>query len=333
MPIKTKLTEALGIEVPIVCGGMHYVGYAVLAAAVSEAGGLGVITALTLPTPELLRAEIQKVKKLTKKPFAVNLTLLPALKPPNYGAYIEVIIDEGVKVVETAGRNPDQVIPLFKKAGIIVIHKCVSVRHALTAQRLGADFISIDGLECAGHPGESDVGNWVLLAQCKQKLKVPYIVSGGCATGSQLAAALALGAQGMNMGSRFMATKEAPIHEHIKKALVDADESSTMLLLRSVKNTERVFKNDMAKKVASIEAEKPGDLNAILPYIKGENYRQSFQDTGDITSSIWSCGQSVALIHDIPTCQELLNGLVTECEQAIKESMSTLITGKIEARL
>jgi nitronate monooxygenase len=327
MPLKTKLTEALGIEIPVICGGMHYVGYAELAAAVSEAGGLGIITALTQPTPEDLRKEIQKCKKLTKKPIGVNITLLPALKPPNYGAYIEVIIQEGIKIVETAGRNPDQVIPLFKRHDIVVIHKCVSVRHALTAQRLGADFISIDGLECAGHPGEFDVGNWVLLAQCKQQLKVPYIVSGGCANGSQLAAALALGAEGMNMGSRFMATKEAPLHENIKKALVDANEQSTMLLLRSLKNTERVFKNSTAKKVAAIESEKPGDLNAILPYIKGENYRKSFQETGDTDSSIWSCGQSVALIHDIPTCKVLLDGIVKECEEAILFSMQCIISG------
>lgn len=333
MPIKTKLTEALGIEVPIVCGGMHFVGYAELAAAVSNAGGLGVITALTQPTPEALRDEIRKCRSLTKKPIAVNLTLLPALKPPNYGAYVEVIIAEGITIVETAGRNPETVIPILKKAGITIIHKCVSVRHALTAQRLGADFISIDGLECAGHPGEVDVGNWVLLAQCQQKLTIPYIVSGGCATGSQLAAALALGAQGMNMGTRFMATKEAAIHENIKKAIVDANEQSTMLLLRSVKNTERVYKNQTAMKVAAIEAEKPGDLNAILPYIKGENYRKSFQETGDITSSIWSCGQSVALIHDVPTVAELLKTIVRECEISLAQAAATVVGGGVAARL
>mmetsp|Transcript_5657 Transcript_5657/g.7879 ORF Transcript_5657/g.7879 Transcript_5657/m.7879 type:complete len:307 (+) Transcript_5657:61-981(+) len=263
MPLKTKLTEALGIEYPIIQGGMHYVGYAEMAAAVSNAGGLGTITALTQPNAEALRQEIRKCKNLTKKPFAVNLTLLPALAPPDYGSYAKVIIDEGIKVVETAGRNPKKFIKFFKENGCYVIHKCVAIRHALTAQRLGADMISMDGFECGGHPGEDDIGNWVLLAQAARKLKVPFVASGGCANGAQLAAALALGAEGMNMGTRFMATKEAPIHPSIKQALVDGDEKATTLVMRSVRNTERVFKNTAAQKVREIENKTPGDFMAF----------------------------------------------------------------------
>lgn len=325
MPISTAFTRMTGVEVPIIVGGMHYVGYAQLAAAVSNAGGLGCITALTLPTPELLRAEIRKCKSLTDKPFAVNLTLLPALKPPNYGEYIKVIVEEGIKIVETAGRAPNEVIPVLKKHGILVIHKCVSVKHAKSAVKYGADIISIDGADCGGHPGENLVGAWVLLAQCKEELKVPYIVSGGCANGTQLAAAIAFGAAGMNCGTRFMATKEAPIHDGIKKALVEGDETSTMLVLRSVNNTERVYKNDTAKRVAAIESEKPGDINAILPLIKGENYRQSFQVTGDSNSSVWSCGLSIALIHDIPTCAELMKTMVKECEEAMDQMQTVRV--------
>lgn len=248
MNFNTRLTSDLSIKYPIVMGGMHYVGYAPLAAAVSNAGGIGFITALTQSSPEDLKKEIRKCKSLTSKPFGVNFTLLPALQPPNYKAYAQVIIDEKVKVVETAGRKPDEFILAFKENGIYVIHKCVQVKHALHAQKLGVDCISMDGFECGGHPGESDVGNWVLIPAAAKKLRIPFIVSGGCATGSQLIAALALGAEGINMGTRFICTQEAPVHTNIKLSIVNATENDTTLIMRSFKNTERVFQNPVAKK-------------------------------------------------------------------------------------
>jgi len=321
---RTKITEALGIEHPIVMGGMHYVGYAELAASVSNAGGIGFITALTQRSAEDLRKEIRKCRKLTKKPFGVNFTLLSALRPPNYKAYAEVIISEGVKVVETAGRKPDEFITLFKKAGIYVIHKCVQVKHALHAQKLGVDCISMDGFECGGHPGEADVGNWVLLPAAAKKLKIPFIVSGGCATGTQLAAALALGAEGMNMGTRFMATREAKIHSNIKESIVSAMENDTTLVMRSVRNTERVFKTPSAMKVREIEAEKPGNIMAIRHLVSGENYRKSFQETGD-PNSVWSCGQTIGLIDDIPTVENLVNRIIWKAEETIKSRLNPLL--------
>lgn len=325
MVLKTKLTEALGIKHPVVQGGMHYVGYAEMAAAVSNAGGLGIITALTVAQPprgkEALRDEIRKCKKLTDKPFGVNLTLLPVGVAPDFDGIIQVIIEEGIKVVETAGRSPDAVIKKLKDAGILVMHKCVAVRHALAAQKMGADFISMDGFDCGGHPGEEDVGNWVLLAQAAQELQIPFIASGGSATGNQLAAALAMGAQGLNMGTRFMATKEAPIHQKIKDALVKAKVTDTTHIFRTLKNTERVFKNETAAKVRDIEAKNPGNFNAIGHLVKGELYRKSFQETGDETSSVWSCGQSIGLIHDIPTCHDLVERLVVEAEDIIQNRL------------
>eukprot|EP00927_Polykrikos_kofoidii_P004483 TRINITY_DN11770_c0_g1_i2.p1 TRINITY_DN11770_c0_g1~~TRINITY_DN11770_c0_g1_i2.p1 ORF type:complete len:330 (+),score=47.54 TRINITY_DN11770_c0_g1_i2:80-1069(+) len=325
MVLKTKLTKALGIKHPIIQGGMHYVGYAEMAAAVSNAGGLGIITALTVAQPprgkEALRDEIQKCRKLTNKPFGVNLTLLPVGVPPDYDGITQVCIDEGVKVVETAGRNPEAVIKKFKAAGIIVIHKCVSVRHALTAQKVGADFISMDGFDCGGHPGEEDIGNWVLLAQAGQQLKIPFVASGGCATGSQLAAALALGAEGVNMGTRFMATKEAPIKDGIKDALVKAKVTDTTHVMRTLKNTERVFKNPVVMAVREIEEKDPGDFSKISHLVKGENYRKAFQETGDPSNSVWSCGQSIGLINDIPSCQDLVEGIVAEAEDIIRNRL------------
>mmetsp|Transcript_19331 Transcript_19331/g.32376 ORF Transcript_19331/g.32376 Transcript_19331/m.32376 type:complete len:325 (+) Transcript_19331:5468-6442(+) len=317
MVLKTKITEALGIQYPVIQGGMHYVGYAEMAAAVSEAGGLGIITALTQPSPEALREEIRKCKRMTSKPFGVNLTLLPALAPPDYGSYAQVVIDEGIKVVETAGRKPDQFIKLFKDHGIYVIHKCTQIKHAITAEKLGCDCISLDGFECAGHPGEQDIGAFVLLARGKECLKIPFIASGGVANGMQLAAALALGAEGVNCGTLFMCTKEAPIHQNIKEALVKGDENQTTHIFRSLNNTERVYKNETALKVRELEAEFPGDFQKIRPYVLGENYRKSFQDTGDISSSCWSCGICMGLIHDIPTCKVLLERMVNEAETVI----------------
>jgi len=322
--VKSRVSEMLGIQYPIICGGMHYVGYAEMAAAVSNAGGLGLITALTQPDPESLRNEIRKCKTLTNKPFGVNLTLLPALAPPNYGAFAQVVIDEGIKVVETAGNKPDQFIKMFKEAGIIVIHKCVAIRHALSAQKLGVDILSIDGFECAGHPGEDDIGNFVLLALAARKLKIPFIASGGVGTGTQLAASFALGAEGVNMGTRFMATKECPIHPNIKKALVEGNELSTTHIFRSLKNTERVYKNETTIKVAGLEKEHPGEFEYIRPYVSGALYKDSFYVTGNTQSSAWSAGIVMGLIDDIPTCKELMERMMKECEDTIKSLSARL---------
>jgi NAD(P)H-dependent flavin oxidoreductase YrpB (nitropropane dioxygenase family) len=253
---------------------MHHVGFAELAAAVSNAGGLGIITALTQPSADALRDEIQKTKELTDKPFGVNLTLLPALTPPDYPAFAQVVEDEKIPCIETAGhfKGLEPFVRQFKAAGSIVIHKCTQVRHAKAAERMGVDCISMDGFDCAGHPGEMDVGNWILFAKAARELKIPFVASGGCADGKQLAAALALGAEGMNMGTRFMATVEAPIHANIKQALVDGDEHSTTLIMRSLKNTERVFNNKTAKKVLEIEAEFPGQFEKIQPWVSGNRY-------------------------------------------------------------
>ncbi|KAJ9461561.1 hypothetical protein DIPPA_70187 [Diplonema papillatum] len=324
MVLKTALTEAVGIQYPIIQGGMHYVGYAELAAAVSNAGGLGIITALTQPNPAALKAEIQKCKKMTAKPFGVNITLLPVGAKPDFEGIVRVVIEEGIKVVETAGRNPGQIIKKLKENGIYVIHKCVSVRHALTAERMGADMISMDGFECGGHPGEEDVGNWVLLAKAGKVLKIPFVASGGCGTGAQLAAAIAMGGCGINCGTRFMATKEAPIHDNIKKALIEGDERSTTLVLRTLRNTERVYKNETALKVKSIEEKNPGQIEPIYPYLRGENYRKSFQETGDVKSSVWSCGQVMGLIDDAPTCAVLCKRIADEAEVAIRRTQAAL---------
>ena len=328
MVLDTRVTRLLGIEHPIIQGGMHYVGYAVLAAAVSNAGGLGTVTALTQKSPEDLRAEIRRVRALTSKPFAVNLTLLPSLAPPDYGAYARVIVEEKVPVVETAGRNPAEWITFFKKHGIQVIHKCVAIKHALTAERLGADCISMDGFECAGHPGEDDVGNYVLLAKAAKKLTIPFVASGGVGTGSQLAAALALGAEGVNCGTRFMATTEAPIHDGIKRALVKGDERSTTLVMQSVGNTERVFKNRVTTEVREIEKRNPGKIEAIRHLVSGENYRKSFQESGDPDSSVWSAGIVMGLIDDVPSCDALVKRMVAEAEEIITGRLAGLVRGR-----
>jgi len=324
MVIKSKLCSAVGIQHPIVCGGMHYVGYAELAAAVSNAGGLGIITALTQPTPEDLRREIRKCRTLTSKPFGVNITLLPSMVPPDYKGYCQVIIDEGVKVVETAGNNPGEYIALFKKHDVFVIHKCVAIRHAQTAERMGADMLSIDGFECAGHPGEDDVGNFVLLALAARSLKIPYIASGGVGTGIQLAAALALGAEGVNCGTAFMVTKEAPVHQSIKDAIVKATERDTTHVFRTLKNTERVYKNAASLKVVEIEKEHPGEFERIRPFVSGTMYKDSFQKTGDTQSSVWSCGQVAGLLKDQPTCKEFIERTVKECEATIRAMSARL---------
>jgi len=326
MVLVTKLTKSLGIKHPVVQGGMHYVGYAEMAAAVSNAGGLGIITGLTQPTPEDLRKEIRKCRNLTDKPFGVNLTMLPAIVPPDYKAYAQIIIDEGIKVIETAGNNPGTFIKMFHDSGAIVIHKCTSIRHALTAQRLGVDFISMDGFECAGHPGEDDVGNFVLLAIAARKLKIPYIASGGIGDGKQLAAVLALGGEGINMGTRFMATKECPIHQNIKQALVDGDERSTTHIFRTMKHTARVYKNKTSLQVQETENQNPGDFSKIAKYVKGALYKESFLETGDTQSSVWSAGIVMGLIEDIPTCKELIERIVAEAEEIISNKLPTFVS-------
>lgn len=322
----TAMTRLCGIQHPIMAGGMHYVGYAELAAAVSNAGGLGILTALTQPSAEHLRAEIRRCRVLCPdKPIGVNLTLLPALVPPDYESFARVVVEEGIRIVETAGRNPERFVRYFKEHGCVVIHKCVSVRHALTAQRLGADIISMDGFECAGHPGEQDVGNFVLLAIAARKLQIPFIASGGVGTGAQLAAALALGAEGVNMGTRWMATKECPIHDKIKEALVEADENSTTLIFRSLKNTERVYANEAARKVLEAERAKPGDFSVLAPFVKGSLYKESFQKTGDTQSSVWSAGQVMGLIEDVPSCQELVDRMIKEAQEIIQGRLRSML--------
>ena len=320
----------LGIKHPIVQGGMHYVGYAEMAAAVSNAGGLGTITALTMQSADDLRAEIRKARALLRDPatpLCVNLTLLPMLTPPDYPAYAAVVVEEGIPVVETAGHinGLSEFIDVFSANGIKVMHKCVAVRHALKAQSLGADVISMDGFDCAGHPGEMDVGNWILFAQAARELEIPFIASGGCSDGKQLAAALALGAEGMNMGTRFMATQEAPIHENIKQALVEGGVDSTHLVMRTHRNTERVYKNAASSRVLEIESEFPGDFDKLYPLVKGDNYRKSFQETGDTESSVWSAGQVMGLIEDIPTCDALLSGIVEEAEEIIRKRLPSML--------
>lgn len=320
MPFNTALTRKLGISVPVVQGGMQWVGYAELASAVSNAGGLGILTALTQPTPEDLRKEIRRCRKMTNKPFGVNLTLLPALVPPDYGAYAQVIIDEGIKIVETAGNNPGPVINQLKKAGTIILHKCTTIRHAKSAVKLGVDFLSIDGFECAGHVGEHDITNFILLSRARQELGVPFIASGGFADGQGLAAALALGAEGINMGTRFMCTVEAPIHTKVKEAIVAADETDTALVLRRWKNTTRLFANEVTKEAVKVEKESTtGEFAEVAPFVSGKRGREVFIN-GDINYGVWTAGQVIGLIHDIPTCAALLTRIEKEAVEATERS-------------
>ena len=319
--MRTKITESLNIEFPIVQGGMQWVGIAEMASAVSNAGGLGILTGLTQPSPEDLTKEIARCREMTDKPFAVNLTILPTIKPVPYDEYAQAIVDSGIKIVETAGRNPEPFLPLFKNAGVKVIHKCTSIRHALKAEKIGCDMVSVDGFECAGHPGEDDVTNMILLPLAAQRLKIPFLASGGLGDGKGLAAALAMGADGINMGTRFMVTKEAPIHEKVKQKMVEATELDTSLIYRTLRNTARVFKNSVAEEVVDIES-KPGqtqfeDIQALVQGAKG---RELF-DTGDLDKGIWSAGMIVGLIDDIPTCRELIARIVSEAEEIINERL------------
>ena len=318
MTIKTKITEMFGIEHPIIQGGMHFVGYAEMAADVSNAGGLGIITALTQRTPDDLAREIARCREMTDKPFGVNLTFLPVVEAPDYAGYVRAIVDGGVKIVETAGNNPQKWLPGLHEAGIKVIHKCTSVRHALKAESIGCDAISVDGFECGGHPGEDDVPNFILLPRAAEELKIPFVASGGMADGRSLVAALALGADGMNMGTRFIATKEAPVHENVKQAILAATELDTRLVMRPLRNTERVLKNAAVERVMAKEKELGGNIRFedIAPEVAGV-YPKIMRE-GQMDAGAWSCGMVAGLVHDIPTVQELMDRIIAEATQIVR---------------
>ncbi len=320
--MKTRITELLNIKYPIVQGGMQWVGRAELAAAVSNAGGLGILTALTQPTPNDLAKEITRCREMTDKPFGVNITILPSIGEVPYDDYVQAVIDSGIKIVETAGRNPQPYMDAFKNAGIKVIHKCTSVRHALKAESVGCDAVSVDGFECAGHPGEDDVTNLVLLPCAAEKLTIPMLASGGIGNGQQLAAALALGADGINMGTRFVATQEAPVHENVKQAMVDGGERDTALIFRSLNNTARIFKNSIAEQVLAVEAEDgQTDFADIQPLVAGKRGKENVLEGGDIEGGVWTVGMVMGLIHDIPTCEVLLERMVKEAQSTIKDRL------------
>jgi nitronate monooxygenase len=314
--IKTRFTEMFGVEHPIVQGGMQWVGRAELVAAVANAGALGFITALTQPTPDDLRREIARCRELTDKPFGVNLTILPTLTPPPYAEYRQAIIDSGVRIVETAGNNPQEHITELKKAGVKVIHKCTAVRHALKAERIGADAISIDGFECAGHPGEDDTPGLILIPAAADKVKIPMIASGGFGDARGLVAALALGAEGINMGTRFMCTVESPIHQRIKEQIVANDERATELIFRTLHNTARVASNTVSREVVAIESKGGATIDDLRHLVAGQRGRGVYE-FGDPDAGIWSAGQVQGLIHDIPTCAELVSRIVREAEAII----------------
>jgi len=323
--MKTRITELFGIKHPIIQGGMHFVGLAPLASAVSNAGGLGIITALTLGTPEKLAAEIAKCNDLTDKPFGVNLTFLPSLTPPDYPGLIDVIIKGGVRIVETAGNNPAKWMPMMKEAGIKVIHKCTAVRHSLKAESIGCDAVSVDGFECGGHPGEDDVPNFILLPRAAEELKIPFVASGGMADARSLVAALALGAEGMNMGTRFMATKEAPIHDNVKQALVAASELDTRLVMRPLRNTERVMVNAGVERL--IEKEK--ELGAALKFediiAEVAGIYPKVMVEGQMDAGAWSCGMVAGLIHDVPTVKELIDRIMSDADAIISKRLEGMI--------
>lgn len=323
--MKTRITELFGIDRPIIQGGMHYVGFAELAAAVSNAGGLGIITALTQPSSKHLAAEIRRCREMTDKPIGVNLTFLPAVTPPDYPGYIAAIIEGGVKVVETAGNNPAKWLPQLQQAGIKVIHKCTSVRHALKAEAIGCDAVSVDGFECGGHPGEDDVPNMILLPRAADELKIPFVASGGMADGRSLVAALALGADGMNMGTRFVATKEAPVHDNVKAAIVKATELDTRLVMRPLRNTERVLVNEGVERLLEKER-RLGDalvFNDIAAEVAGV-YPKVMRD-GHMDVGAWSCGMVAGLINDVPTVKDLLDRIMAEAEKLIQQRLAKML--------
>ena len=314
-----------GIEHPVIQGGMHYVGFAEMASAVANAGGLGIITGLTQKTPDDLAKEIAKCHEMTDKPFGVNLTFLPGFQEPDYPGYIKAIVEGGVKIVETAGRSPEAYMPDLKGAGIKVIHKCTSVRHSLKAEKIGCDAVSVDGFECGGHPGEDDIPNMILLPRAAEELSIPFVASGGMGNGQQLAAALSMGADGINMGTRFIATKEAPVHQNLKEAVVAASELDTELIMRPLRNTERVLANGAVQKI--LEKEKAlGDeiqITDIMDEVAGV-YPKIMQE-GTMDAGAWSCGMVAGLIHDIPTCKELVERIVSDAEEIIKSRLSQFV--------
>ena len=329
--MKTAITEMFGIEHPIIQGGMHYVGFAEMAAAVSNAGGLGIITALTQKTPADLANEIARCRDMTDKPIGVNLTFLPVVNAPDYPGYVKAIIEGGVKVVETAGNNPVQVLPILKEHGIKVIHKCTAVRHALKAQSIGCDAVSVDGFECGGHPGEDDIPNMILLPRAADELEIPFVSSGGQADGRSLVASLAMGASGMNMGTRFIATKEAPVHQNVKDAIVAASELDTRLVMRPLRNTESVLTNVAVERLLEKERKLGADLKFedIIEEVAGVYPR--IMKEGEMDAGAWSCGMVAGLIHDIPTCKELIDRIMKEAEDIITNRLAGMLSGKVPA--
>jgi nitronate monooxygenase len=325
--VKTRITELFGIEHPIIQGGMHYVGFAGLAAAVSNAGGLGIITGLTQQSPSDLANEIAHCRDMTDKPFGVNLTLLPTVSAPDYPGYIDAIIDGEVNIVETAGRNPQAVLPKLQDSGVKIIHKCTSVRHALKAQSIGCDALSVDGFECGGHPGEDDIPNMILLPRAADELEIPFVASGGMADARSLVASLSMGADGMNMGTRFIATREAPVHDNIKQALLAASELDTRLVMRPLRNTERVLNNSATIRLLEKEKRLGNDLTIedILDEVSGV-YPKVMID-GDVEAGVWSCGMVAGLINDIPTCAELINTIMSEAESIIRCRLESMLSG------
>ena len=323
--MKTRITEMFGIEHPIIQGGMHFVGFAELAAAVSNAGGLGIITGLTQRTPELLANEIRRCREMTDKPFGVNLTFLPVLTAPDYPGYIKAIIDGGIKVVETAGNNPQKWLPALHEAGIKVIHKCTSVRHSLKAEAIGCDAVSVDGFECGGHPGEDDIPNFILLPRAAEALKIPFVASGGMADGRSLVAALSLGAEGMNMGTRFIATKEAPVHDNVKAAIVAASELDTRLVKRPLRNTERVLNNSATERLLEKEKTLGGSIKFedIIEQVAGVYPKIMIE--GKMDAGVWSCGMVAGLINDVPTCKELIDRIMKEANDIIRKRLSGFV--------
>jgi len=323
--MKTRITDLFGIQYPIIQGGMHYVGFAELAAAVSNAGGLGIITGLTQKTPEDLFREIERCRKMTDKPFGVNLTFLPTVTSPDYPGYIDAIIAGGVAIVETAGRNPEAYLPKLKAADVKIIHKCTSVRHALKAEKIGCDAASVDGFECGGHPGEDDIPNMILLPRAADALSIPFVASGGMADGRSLVASLALGADGINMGTRFIATREAPVHDKVKQAIVAATERDTRLIMRPLRNTERVLKNTAVERLLAKEASLGSALQFedIIEEVAGVYPRVMME--GEVDAGAWSCGMVAGLIHDIPTCRELIQRIMAEAEALIRERLPQML--------
>ena len=323
--LRTRFTETFGIDHPVVQGGMMWVGRAELAAAVSEAGGLGMITALTQPTPGDLVREIERARTLTDKPFGVNLTILPSISPPPYDEYRRAIIDAGISIVETAGSNPEPHMEMFREHGVRIIHKCTSVRHALKAQKVGVDAVSIDGFECAGHPGEDDVPGLILVPAAADALSIPFIASGGFADGRGLAAALVLGADGINMGTRFMCTQESPISSSVKERIVAATERDTELIFRTLNNTARVASNSVSREVVRILAD-GGDFPAVRDLVTGARGRKVYE-TGDVEAGIWSVGMVQGLIHDVPPAGEVVRRVVQEAEAALRDRLALVVPG------